>query len=71
MGYMSYMRHSGRAEKLRRVRKLLRIVVDEASRCGLSPRSVTLQLVGQASRLPDRASGPRWCDRGRDARPTT
>ncbi len=28
---------------------------------------ITVQVVGQASRLPDRASLPRWCGRGRDA----
>ncbi len=28
---------------------------------------VTVQVVGRASRLPDRASCTRWCDRGRDA----
>ncbi len=28
---------------------------------------VTVQVVGRASRLPDWASCPRWCDRGRDA----
>ena len=34
---------------------------------GLAIQAVTVQVVGRASRLPDRTSCPRWCDRGRDA----
>ena len=39
MGYMGYMRHSGRAENLRTVRKLLWIVVRTTRTAGASVRS--------------------------------